>query len=234
MNITDISKHRITDQMIEDAKKDQAFHNAVSVGQKTRADYDQRDLIGSLGHQIVEQYFQSNTTPPLTATSYRTERRTTGDDMDISFAGDCIDVKSTHGSLDEQYFYNKSFLVYDEQLKDPKFKVITHFIFVLVDMQLRIGYVYGIIDKSRFMQLCTPIQLKHANQQIRAFQLTPLHAYLYHKQNNIIDLQGVRAVVHPPRPFVDKSKADEPIDLASFNRVVAEKRAQLENIKKSV
>lgn len=234
MEISDIAHYKISDQMVEDALKDQAFHNQVSVGQKTRADYDERDLIGSLGHQVVEQYFLGNTTPPLLATSYRTERRTRGDDMDISFAGDCIDVKSTHGSLDEQYFYNKGFLVYDDQLKDPKFKIITHFIFVLIDLKLHIGYIHGIIEKSRFMALCRPVQLKHNNQEIRAFHLTPLHAYIYHKQNNLVDFRQVRETMKPPTPFVDRTRADEPMDLATTNRIVREKQAQLQTIKQSL
>lgn len=234
MNITDIAQYKITDEMIAYARADQAFHNTVSVGQKTRADYDERDLIGSLGHQIVEQFFLTNTSSQMKATSYRTERRTTGDDMDISFAGDCIDVKSTHGSLVEQFFYNKSFLVYDDQLKDPKFKIITHFIFVLIDLKLHIGYIHGIIEKPRFMALCRPVQLKHNNQEIRAFHLTPLHAYIYHKQNNLVDFRQVRETMKPPTPFVDRARADEPMDLATTNRIMREKQAQLQTIKQSL
>lgn len=235
MEISDIAHYKISDQMVEDALKDQAFHNDVSVGAKTRADYSERDLIGSLGHQAVEQYFEQYKNTGDRYASFRKERRIDrGDDMDIFYSDDAIDVKSTHGQFDEQYFYNKGFLVYEQQLKDPKFAIITHFIFVLIDLKLHIAYIYGIIAKPQFMSLCRPVQLKHANQEIRAFQLTPLHAYVYHKQKKLIDFAQVKETMKPPTSFVDRSKADEPMDLATTNRVAREKRAQLQTIKKSL
>lgn len=182
MEISDLAKIEITEEMIAEARDDQGFHNRVSVGAKTRADYDERDLVGSLGHQIVEQYFEFHKLPTDRYKSFRKERRIDrGDDMDIFFNDDAIDVKATHGTLDEQYFFNKGFLVYDAQLKDPKFELISHFIFVQVDLQHKVGHIYGIVLKDTFLNKAKPVQLKHANHEIKAYQLVPLHVYFYNK-----------------------------------------------------
>lgn len=232
MDINDIAKIQITGEMEAEARADQQFHTSVSVGQKTRADYDERDFIGSLGHQIVEKYIISTAHISDRYKSFRTERRIDrGDDMDIFFNDDAIDVKATHGALDEMYYYNKGFLVYDKQLKDPKYRVISHFVFTQIDIKLHIGYIYGIIDKARFMEHCKPVQLNNLNQEIRAYRLTPLHAYLYHKRNKLIDFRATSEAMATPQTFVDRTASDKPIDMADYNRRVREKQLQMKQNK---
>lgn len=174
MNLSDVLKVQITDEMIENAKLD-ATHLKSSIGQKTRAATEDRDIIGSLAHQAVENKFLEMGRP---FTSTRCVRLNTGDDGDIYYDQDKIDVKGTHGNLDERYFYNKQFLVFDKELPAIEQKGITHFVFVLVDLPNREAYIFGAIDYNDFTEKSVPVTLQWENHAIKAFQLKPFISYV--------------------------------------------------------
>ena len=162
--------------MISEAKRD-AESLKSSIGQKTRAATEDRDIIGSLAHQAVEVKLIEMGRP---FTSTRTIHKTAGDEGDIFYDQDNIDVKGTHGSLQEQYFYNQQFLVFDSEIPAIESKGITHFVFVLVDVPKREAYIFGAISYYDFQEKSQPVTLKWENHGVKSRELTPFINYINH------------------------------------------------------
>jgi len=175
MILDDVLVEPITPEMMEEAKAI-AEKLKVSLGQKTRAATENRDIIGSLAHNAVENKLRSL---GVTFESYRTKIGVTGDGGDILYDGDLIDVKGTHGKLDEKYFYNKSFLVFDKELPRIESIGISHFVFVQVDIEEQKAYIYGAIRFDDFMENSVPVTLQWENHGIKAYQLKPFINYVY-------------------------------------------------------
>jgi len=164
----------LTEQMFNEAKVD-AEHLKVSWGKKTRNATNDRDLIGSLAHQAVEQKFQEYNLP---FESYRKVRYTSGDKGDILYDQDLIDVKGTHGELD-MWWQAKNFLVFDKEMPSIESKGITHFVFVLVDLNIKEAYVFGAISLESFKNNSKEVRLKWDNHGVTARQLTPFRDYVF-------------------------------------------------------
>lgn len=175
MTIKDIITFGIDETMIEEAKREQA-ERAEKIGRGTRNAYEDRDLIGSLAHQGVEQTLDMW---GLGYTSTRTERYEHGDWTDLVYDGNSIDVKGTHGTFNEKYYYNQGFLVFQSQLDNPKIEKISHFLFTQIEPDLSQGYIFGIIDRHTFLDKATPVTLKYDNMQIRAYQLKPFRNFIF-------------------------------------------------------
>ena len=173
MEKTDLITVEISQSMIEEAKKEADFLK-IRYGEKTRAAYEDRDLIGSLAHQVVEKKLQELELPFI---SHRTKKMV-GDDFDIYYEGDVIDVKGTHGELD-QWFYNKEFLVFQKQLDDPKIEKINYFVFVMISKDLKTGWIFGAISVRDFLEKSRQVTLKYENRGIRAYQLKKFLDYVY-------------------------------------------------------
>ena len=179
MDINSIVRVDITEEMIAEAQAEQKWLDENKEGAKTRDAYHNKTLIGSLGHQAVEHTFENM---DFAYTSTRKIKYKQGDTYDIQYENDYIDVKATHGKLDEKWFFNKEFLVFQAQLDDPKIDLITHFVFVLVDMDEREAYIFGAIHRSDFMSNSNEVKannyLKWDNRAIKAKQLKPFISYI--------------------------------------------------------
>lgn len=175
MDISDILTVDLDDDMIRTAEAEQVWLDEHKQGAKTRNAYNDKDIVGSLAHQAVEVSF-ANYNVPFTST--RLERYDRGDTCDIVYEDDTLDVKGTHGKID-QWFYNKGFLVFQAQLDDPKTEAITHFVFVLVDRDAYKAHIFGVIRRTEFLDKSTPVTLKYENRRILARQLTPFSKYVY-------------------------------------------------------
>jgi hypothetical protein len=173
MQKNDLLRVEITPELKQEARKEADFLR-IRWGRKTRAAYGERDLIGSLAHQVVEVKLLEL---GLSFESQR-KKKMPGDDFDIYYEGDAIDVKGTHGELDD-YFYNKEFLVFQKQLDDPKINQIDYFVFVMVSTILNEGWIFGAISLSDFMEKSYPVKLKFENRGIRAYQLKPFLSYIF-------------------------------------------------------
>lgn len=172
----DIITIEIDNEMVLIARQEQEWLDINKQGAKTRDAYNDKNIVGSLAHQIVEIALENLRVPYK---SFRTQQFKRGDTTDIIYENDYIDVKGTHGSLNEQYFFNQGFLVFKDQLTDSKIDNITHFLFVLIEADYRRGHIFGIIGKEDFLKEATPVTLKYENMQIRAFKLRPLRSYIF-------------------------------------------------------
>ena len=175
MNEDDIITIELTADMINEARKVHAERLIHKQSEKTRLAIDNHGVYGELGHMAVEEALDRMR---LLYESTRKIRYNGGDPYDIKYENDTIDVKATHGVID-QWFYNKEFLVFQAQLDDPKSELVSHFVFVVVNPDLTEAYIFGIIDKYDFLEKCYPVKLKWENQGIRANKLKPLRRYIY-------------------------------------------------------
>lgn len=175
MRIENIVTIDLNDDMIAEAEKMGAWLDKNKQGAKTRDDYKGKNVIGNLAHNAVEVAFDNH---GLLYQSTRMVEYKRGDVLDIKYENDCIDVKGTHGKLD-QWFFNKEFLIYKAELDDPKIEVITHFVFVVVDIPDMKAHIYGTMKRDDFIEKSYPVKLNHDNQAIRARQLTPFNNYIF-------------------------------------------------------
>ncbi len=175
MIVEDIYRIKITKQMIKEAQIDADFLK-VKIGHKTRSDNSKRDIIGSLAHQAVEIAFQELNLPFQSSRKIKTIG---GDNGDIFYDNNLIDVKGTASGKFDKWFYNKSFLVYTKEIDDIKSKGITDFIFVYLDREQMEAMIFGVISFNDFMELSKPLKLNNDNLEIKAYQLTPFTKYIY-------------------------------------------------------
>lgn len=167
----------ITEQMLAEARQDSTYLQNTSVGQKTRPVTTDRDIVGSLAHQCVEDYFLNQNVP---FQSTRTERLTTGDQTDIIYEDDYIDVKGHKCKFDSKWSHNQKFLIFDKQLEDLDSKPITHYCFVTIEPDYSRGYIFGVISTREFIEKSTPIRLQYDNHQILSRQLKNMSNYVWH------------------------------------------------------
>lgn len=166
----------ITADMRHVAQTEAEWLRQHKVGQTTRAAKADRDVIGSLAHQIVEQKFIDYNLPFV---STRQEQYKRGDTLDIVYEQDKIDVKGTEGEPDPKYFYNEQFLVFRKQVDDPKFKLLTHLIFCKISPSRAEGWIYGVISVPDFIENSYDVKLQWDNKAVRSFQLKPFLPYVY-------------------------------------------------------
>lgn len=159
-----------------EAEQDNQFHSTHSVGDKTRPLTTNRDIVGSLAHQAVEYCFEQTR---FLYNSTRKVRRLHGDDFDIQYEDDFIDVKGTCKDFNEKWFFNNNFLVLEQQVASIATKKITHFCFVEIDKEFKIARVFGVINVPEFCRISERVQLKYNNYSIKARQLTPFKSYAY-------------------------------------------------------
>lgn len=181
MTIDDIYTIDLTDDMILEARAEQEWLDKNKQGEKTRNVISDKNIIGSLAHQAVELAFQ---TSGYDFESTRKIKYKQGDTCDISYLGDSLDVKGTRGKLNEKWFYNRGFLVFQAQVDDPKFEEITHLLFAEVDLDGMQVNIYGVIERQEFLRKSRLIKagesrLQYNNWEIKARQLTPLKKYIY-------------------------------------------------------
>ena len=168
-------------EMIEEAEREEA-ERREKWGYGTREVINKegkvvrRDLIGSLAHQAVEIYLDSLRVPYK---SFRTVRYKSGDSTDIKYDGDSIDVKGNTRSLKNNYDYIKDFLVFQNQLDDPKMDDISHFCFVTVDPDLDRASIFGIISVGNFLRKSHKVVLQYVNRGISPMQLMCIRNYIF-------------------------------------------------------
>jgi len=158
----------ITEEMITLAKVD-AESLKSSIGQKTRNATELRDITGSLAHQVVEKKLEEMRRP---FESYRLERRTFGDRGDIKYENDLIDVKG------QKKVWNNQFLIFDKEMESINRKGITHFCFVEINYEDRVGVIYGVIDIDDFKEKSIPVRLMWDNHAISIKHLKPFINYI--------------------------------------------------------
>jgi hypothetical protein len=183
--LNDILEVEITGAMLEEANAEANWFGANMVGGKTRPVTQNRDIIGSLAHQIVEVKFNDF---GLAHTSSRISYEGNkfldhGDTFDIQYENDFIDVKGHAGTPNTQYFYNEQFLVFQKQIDTPKFNDLTHLCFCKVAPDYSRGWIYGVISVSQFLDLAVPVTLQYQNQGIKSRQLTPFMDYVFRRGN---------------------------------------------------
>jgi hypothetical protein len=176
----------LTTDMIAEARKDAEFLRS-KMSWRTINLKDNRDIIGSLAHQAVEQAFENT---EMYFESTRKLKYLHGDEYDIKYENDTIDIKGTAGTLDK-WFYNKSFLVITKQLEKEKIEKISHFCFVVVEPDYTQAYIFGLMERHNFVNKSTNVSLKFENKMIRARELKPFRDYVYHVSS--VDLRTPRA-----------------------------------------
>lgn len=163
----------ITLDMIEEARKDSEWLN-TKVGKSTRYVYEDYNIIGSLAHQIVEKKFDEM---ELGYESTRKIKYRGGDKYDIKYENDKLDIKGTHGKLD-QYYYNKTFLIFEKQLEDED-KLPDYFVFCLISPDMDEGWIFGVINAHDFLSKAETVTLKYTNKAIKARELKGFTNYVY-------------------------------------------------------
>lgn len=171
----------ITAEMLKEAQTEAEWLRAHKIGATTRAAKNDRDIIGSLAHQIVESKFDDLGLPYK---STRKEQYKRGDTLDIMYENDKIDVKGTEGEPNEKYFYNEQFYVFARQVDDPKFMQLSHLIFCKIAHDRSQGWIYGVMSVPDFIDGCVFVPagthgLRWDNQEVRAHQLKPFLSYVF-------------------------------------------------------
>jgi len=183
MKADDVVKVDVTDEMINKAWDDQQFFEA-NIGAKSRPAVKQSrgDFTGSMGHQAVESLLTLWQVP---FEGLRKDRKEygQGDYADLIYDEDVIDVKTHFGQYDPKYFYNHQFLVFQKQIDNPKFKLLTHLLFVLVsgkDWDIPdTARIFGVISVDDFLKKSTEVKLIYDNRAITPRNITPLRDYIF-------------------------------------------------------
>lgn len=180
MTRQDINLVEISEEMLSEAKQEAAWLGNSKVGQKTRNAAEDRDIIGSLAHQAVEQKLSEL---GLYYESTRKVKYEKGDAFDILYENDFLDVKGSKGIFNEKYFYNREFCVFQEQLDDPKIETISHFCFVEISPFFDEAFIYGVVERNDFLEraISKPQteSWKWPSMGIRAYQLRPFLDYVF-------------------------------------------------------
>lgn len=176
MEVSDILKVEITDLMIAEANEEAEWLRVNKFGNKTRNLAEDRDLIGSLAHQCVEIKL-TEMGRPFESTRKIKEKK--GDKFDVKVNGDFVDVKGSHGTLDN-WFFNRKFMCTNENLASMEGKEITHFCFVVIDLAEKMGYIFGVIETETFLEKARPITVKCPSHFVFSRELTPFISYINH------------------------------------------------------
>lgn len=177
--LDDIVKIEITPEMIAEAEAEQEWLNSNKTFNSVIIKSN-HNLVGSLAHQIVEKAFEYYRLP---FTSTRKEQLLGGDKYDIKYDNDLLDVKGHEGTINEKYFYNQQFLIFQHQIDNSKFQDTTHIVFCLIEHGYECGYIFGVIETFDFLEKCYPVKLTYENQAIKSRQLRGFRAYCFRTQN---------------------------------------------------
>lgn len=101
-----------------------------------------KNVTGYLGHLAVEVYIRDM---GFYCESTRTEKYRRGDQYDIKYDDDLLDVKAHRGEL-TQWFFNEKMLIFDHHMR----KAETHYAFVMVHPEWYEAYIFGVINASDF------------------------------------------------------------------------------------
>ena len=177
MDYNDIITVEITQEMIRKAERERDWLD-TKTGNKTKLLTERHNIVGSLGHQAVEEALDEFGYDFKTC---RTKKYQHGDTVDIIYENDHIDIKATASKYNPKFYYNQEFLVLCDQIEDEKYKTITHLLFVSISQDYSIARIFGVISKSDLLRYGYSIgpnnYLKHKNIGIRAHKLYPLRKY---------------------------------------------------------
>lgn len=174
MQLSDIIHVPLTPDDYFDALKRQMWLDRKKNGAKTRDAFEDKNIVGELAHMAVEKLFDEI---GLEYYSSRKEDYARGDQLDIAYNGRTMDVKGTHGVLNEKWFFNKEFLVFNDQVTDPKFLQLDDLCFVQVNPLFTEAWVYGVIEVRDFISEGHPVKLRWDNWGIQAHKLTPFREW---------------------------------------------------------
>ena len=174
MKKSELVKFIITEEMIEKAEKE-AIARMSKWGKSTRAAIQDRDVVGSLAHQGVENILDLWDVDYI---SYREVEYARGDFADIKLREQFLDVKGTRKNFNSKFFFNEEFLVFTDQLK-KEVENIHQFVFVGLERNFSKGYIYGIIEPRKFVGLATDVKLKFDNKMVKAYHLKPFKDYVF-------------------------------------------------------
>lgn len=141
MRKADSIQRPITAKMIKEARAQQDwFHNCYKNNSTTRAVSEDRDIIGDLAHQVVENFLDEVAIPYH---SERLIRHESGDELDLLVRGEKWDVKGT--MLPDYEFY-----VFDKQMRNPKVDELDQFCFVQISRDMKVGKIYSLCPVPYF------------------------------------------------------------------------------------
>lgn len=179
MNIEDIVRIDFDAQDIAAAEKWADFMDKKNQGRKTVDLSATKNLTGYLGHLAAERVFDN------LGFAYQTTRDvpyTGGDQFDITYELDHIDVKSFRRRHSDKWFFNEKMVVMDHHQR----KAENYFCFCLVDPDFVCAHVYGFIHAKRFWEMAQPHTIAprgrvaittHAHQVPARYLLSP-RAYI--------------------------------------------------------
>lgn len=168
MRIGDLVKFDVTDEMIAEAYQD-AEQRDTKVGEKTQLFSDDRDVVGSLGEQVVEQVLDMWGLP------YKSTRKifyTGGDGMDIEYDGEKIDVKTHRSDFNKKYFYCEDCMVFKHHL--DKMMMVDYLLFVGLQREYkdhRLAVIYGVIRPEDFMEKAIEFRNEHNGKVIEGMKI---------------------------------------------------------------
>jgi len=175
MNLDDIISVDFSQSDIDASREWQTFMDVKNDGAKTDNLNPNKNMYGYLGHLAVEMVLSSQ---GVDFQSTRIVKYKQGDEYDLAIVNDRIDVKAHPRELDPKWFFNENLLVLEIDVeKYKKTGELTHFCFVRVKPDMTEGYVFGMIEWSRFLELAEPVTYKAPSYQIKSRQLTPILKY---------------------------------------------------------
>lgn len=184
MERIDIVEVDLTDEIIAECREVGNHMDTKTAKEHTVYDRNgkkvNRNFVGNLGHAAVELAFMRY------GIAYNDSSRLVkynggGDKYDILYEDDIIDVKGSTG-MPGDYFYNEDMLVFDYQIDDLLEKNISHIIFARTRLDLKKGFVYGVIPvkgPNGFLTLSYPKKLDYDNHAVKSRQLTPFRNYVF-------------------------------------------------------
>ena len=177
MTIGDVIRIQFSDDDIFDAFEWQKFMDAKNQGKKTKNLNPNKNAIGFLGHLAFE-FVLTEAWVPYQST--RTIKYPQGDQYDVIYDGDLIDVKSFPNELSEQWCHNQSCLVNTANTdKYDRTGGNIHFVFIGVSHNFHEGYIYGEIPYYKFMELAVPINFGDPGYMVKSHALKSIHRYIY-------------------------------------------------------
>lgn len=172
MFLTDVKQISLDQRDYHEAEEWAKYLDIKNDGAKTVKIADDKNITGCLGHIAVERLFEQT---GLTFHSTRTKKFKGGDQTDIIYGENYIDVKTHKRMFSEKYFFNEDMWVFDHQ----PVKITTHYVFARVSPEWDTAYIYGITDVENFKQKSVPGVYKgHEYHSIKSRYLTPLDKWL--------------------------------------------------------
>lgn len=177
----DILTVPISDEMRAGANEYASATAKLNTSRRVRS-ISKHDYYGNIGHRAVELLFDGRN---LQYSSDASPRKTP-DDYDILFAGDRIDVKSTHRNnydIDKWWKYQK-FLVFEHQVNRGILQKKDSIVFCVVDDKESTTYIFGAILVTDFIKKAKKVgpdtnpNLKWENREISIYHLKPFWKFM--------------------------------------------------------